>query len=313
MPERLVINKGKTPVWPPILPATGFTEIVLTGLGKTVRYFDLPSDTDWDSVDVVEIYGRNLTKVCHATCFYEYPNAYLKLVPEGATHLNRENEFWYREGESSWQKSIGRGVWSNSNLTAAERSRLLIDIRLQQPGVIDAILVDFPPLQFGLHTSPPDGATHTLDNAFLRKTGETWLQWSAADGSWSETTHGYDWLDLHAKPLAVIGTALHDAKKDEPLAVLLAPAILQQGVTEMSARAAERDQPNGERTMVRCVAAFNVMFGHRLTEEQGWQFMELLKMARASGGGFKLDDYVDGAAYAALAGEAASRERNNGK
>lgn len=85
--------------------------------------------------------------------------------------------------------------------------------------------------------------------------------------------------------------------------------ILQQGVDALSNRAAERDQADGERSMARCVKAFNAMFGHQITEEQGWQFMELLKMARAAGGAYREDDYVDGAAYCALAGEAAAKVR----
>lgn len=68
-------------------------------------------------------------------------------------------------------------------------------------------------------------------------------------------------------------------------------------------RANERDQPNGERSMRRCVESFNAMFGKDLTEEQGWHFMALLKMARAAGGKKRIDDYIDGAAYFALAGE----------
>lgn len=92
-------------------------------------------------------------------------------------------------------------------------------------------------------------------------------------------------------------------------ATTAAAHILQQGVDALSNRAAERDQADGERSMARCVKAFNVMFGHQITEEQGWQFMELLKMARAAGGAYREDDYVDGAAYAALAGEAAAKVR----
>jgi hypothetical protein len=56
------------------------------------------------------------------------------------------------------------------------------------------------------------------------------------------------------------------------------------------------------------INAFNAMFGTNLTEVQGWQFMELLKMSRSRGDKFRLDDFVDGAAYAALAGEAAGKQ-----
>ena len=88
-----------------------------------------------------------------------------------------------------------------------------------------------------------------------------------------------------------------------------APSILSEAAAAVGDRAVERDTPEGERSMGKTVAAFNAMFSHALTEEQGWQFMELLKMARSAGGKFRLDDYTDGAAYAALAGEAAARER----
>ena len=90
-------------------------------------------------------------------------------------------------------------------------------------------------------------------------------------------------------------------------AVIAAGTILQNASTEMQDRAASRDTPEGERSMGRCVKAFNAMFGTGLTETQGWQFMELLKMARSVGGEFRLDDFTDGVAYAALAGESESR------
>ena len=88
---------------------------------------------------------------------------------------------------------------------------------------------------------------------------------------------------------------------------IAAHGILQNAAAEMLDRAASRDTPKGERSMGRCVKAFNAMFGTELTETQGWQFMELLKMARSVGGEFRLDDFTDGVAYAALAGECEAR------
>ena len=88
---------------------------------------------------------------------------------------------------------------------------------------------------------------------------------------------------------------------------ITADAILQNAAAEMQDRAASRDTPEGERSMGRCVKAFNAMFSTELTETQGWQFMELLKMARSVGGEFRLDDFTDGVAYAALAGESEAR------
>ena len=83
-----------------------------------------------------------------------------------------------------------------------------------------------------------------------------------------------------------------------------ANAVLQEAIRCIGDRASERDQES-ERSMARCVASFNAMYKLTLTEEQAWMFMVFLKAARASGGSFRLDDYVDGAAYFALAGESA--------
>lgn len=91
-----------------------------------------------------------------------------------------------------------------------------------------------------------------------------------------------------------------------------APAILRDAAQAIDDRAALRDCPQGERSMARCVAAFNALTGHALTEVQGWHFMELLKLARATAGGHHLDDHTDRAAYAALAGEAAERGARHG-
>ncbi|GAB3755040.1 DUF6378 domain-containing protein [Lysobacter olei] len=88
-----------------------------------------------------------------------------------------------------------------------------------------------------------------------------------------------------------------------------APAILRDAAQAIDNRAALRDCPQGERSMGRCVTAFNAITGHALTEVQGWHFMELLKLARATAGGHHLDDHTDRAAYAALAGEAAERAK----
>ena len=91
--------------------------------------------------------------------------------------------------------------------------------------------------------------------------------------------------------------------------ISVAPQILRSAAEAIDERAALRDCPQGERSMARCVAAFNAITGHQLTEVEGWHFMELLKLARATAGGHHLDDHTDRAAYAALAGEAAERRQ----
>jgi hypothetical protein len=84
--------------------------------------------------------------------------------------------------------------------------------------------------------------------------------------------------------------------------------FLNAAQKEMRDRSATYDAPKGERSMGKTVVAFNALTGHNLTEQQGWQFMELLKIARSNQGKYRADCFVDGAAYAALAGEAAARD-----
>ena len=89
-----------------------------------------------------------------------------------------------------------------------------------------------------------------------------------------------------------------------------APELLMEAANCIGDRAVERDIDQ-ERSMKSCINSFNAMFGKDLTEEQGWHLMTLLKISRSKGGNFRLDDYIDGAAYQALAGEAAAMERKN--
>lgn len=86
-----------------------------------------------------------------------------------------------------------------------------------------------------------------------------------------------------------------------------APTILRDAAQAIDDRAVLRDCPTGERSMARTVAAFNALTGRDLTEVEGWHFMSVLKLSRATAGGHHLDDHTDHAAYAALAGEAAAR------
>lgn len=71
-------------------------------------------------------------------------------------------------------------------------------------------------------------------------------------------------------------------------------------------RAVQRDRPDGEKSMLATVTAFNAIYSTTLTETQGWHFMELLKMVRSAYGVHVPDDYEDKVAYAALAAESAA-------
>lgn len=85
-------------------------------------------------------------------------------------------------------------------------------------------------------------------------------------------------------------------------------AILEQAADTMRERAAQRDKPEGERSMASTVAAFNALTGHNLSERDGWFFMVTLKMARACATPTgREDDYIDIAAYGGLAGESVTK------
>ena len=87
----------------------------------------------------------------------------------------------------------------------------------------------------------------------------------------------------------------------------MAASILQDAIDAMTERGKsyDTDGKGVERSMDKVVAMFNTLTGHTLTTEQGWDFMILLKLVRASQG-YKHDNYIDGSAYFGLAGEAAS-------
>jgi len=93
-------------------------------------------------------------------------------------------------------------------------------------------------------------------------------------------------------------------KDDTPKAV----QILNEAVAIMAERGKSYDKSGGEaeRSMPKIVAMFNALTGHELTPEQGWKFMCCLKLARSEQGEYREDNYLDGAAYMALAGEEAS-------
>lgn len=85
--------------------------------------------------------------------------------------------------------------------------------------------------------------------------------------------------------------------------------ILIKAMEEVGDRATTYDQQDGEESMPKVIFLFNALYGTELTVEEGWMFMVLLKAVRSSQGGFKMDNYVDMAAYAAFTGKAARDER----
>lgn len=86
--------------------------------------------------------------------------------------------------------------------------------------------------------------------------------------------------------------------------------VLAAAAEHMSDRSTEYDAPGGERSMGKAVNMLNTLTGGpSLTVEQGWMFMAILKIVRSQQGNFKLDNYEDLAAYAALAAEEAAADR----
>ena len=88
-----------------------------------------------------------------------------------------------------------------------------------------------------------------------------------------------------------------------------ATEILNAAEKHLADRGATYDKPGGERSMQKTITAFNAITDQSLTVEQGWLFMTLLKAVRTQQGNYRPDNYEDGAAYFALAGEQASIDR----
>lgn len=115
----------------------------------------------------------------------------------------------------------------------------------------------------------------------------------------------YRYLQSEEKSQAFISDFLKrmTPKEQAPKAV----QILNEAVAIMAERGKSYDKSGGEaeRSMPKIVAMFNALTGHELTPEQGWKFMCCLKLARSEQGEYREDNYLDGAAYMALAGEEA--------
>lgn len=83
-----------------------------------------------------------------------------------------------------------------------------------------------------------------------------------------------------------------------------AAQLLQLSADTLTERGKQYDSSgaNKERSMSAVVKSFNTIYGTNLTEQQGWNFMVLLKMKRGADKPHQ-DSALDMIAYAALAGE----------
>ena len=88
-----------------------------------------------------------------------------------------------------------------------------------------------------------------------------------------------------------------------------ASQLLTKAAQLMEERGKQYDKPEGERSMGKCVSAFNIITGHSLTEAEGWLLLQLLKDVRQwQRPGYHQDSAEDCIAYAALKAEAKQSE-----
>lgn len=88
-----------------------------------------------------------------------------------------------------------------------------------------------------------------------------------------------------------------------------APDFLHRAAALMEERGKQYDQPSGERSMGKAVAAFNAITGRDLSEPEGWLLLQVLKDVRLfQRPGYHADSAEDCVAYAALKAEAKQNE-----
>jgi len=81
--------------------------------------------------------------------------------------------------------------------------------------------------------------------------------------------------------------------------------LLKEVGNILAQRGKQRDTPDGERSMLACITAFNAITNNDLTETEGWLLLAVLKLVRSRKGEYDVDHYADGIAYLALANESA--------
>jgi hypothetical protein len=96
----------------------------------------------------------------------------------------------------------------------------------------------------------------------------------------------------------------------EEIAPVHAPELLGRAARHMHDRASTYDNPGGERSMGKAVAAFNAITDHTLSESEGWLLLQVLKDVRLfTRSAYHADSAEDCIAYAALKAEARGEGR----
>ena len=88
--------------------------------------------------------------------------------------------------------------------------------------------------------------------------------------------------------------------------MISAPELLKKAADIMEERGRQYDSMQGERSMGKAVAAFNIITGRDLRESEGWMLMQILKDVRdnATPKHPHEDSLSDCIAYSALKAEA---------
>ena len=89
-----------------------------------------------------------------------------------------------------------------------------------------------------------------------------------------------------------------------------ASEFLHKAAELMKQRGQQYDKQEGERSMGKAVAAFNLITGQSLSEAEGWLLLQILKDVRQwqVPDGYHADSAEDCVAYAALKAEALSKQ-----
>ena len=109
-------------------------------------------------------------------------------------------------------------------------------------------------------------------------------------------------LEINPAPTPVPDTPEPEMRAMPPVQ---APELLGRAAALMHERGKTYDQPEGERSMGKCVAAFNAVTGRDLRESEGWLLLTLLKSVRGfTRSEYHADSFEDLIAYGALMAEA---------
>lgn len=146
----------------------------------------------------------------------------------------------------------------------------------------------------------PEGANIYAEGTWFKEAAPYFLRFD--EGRWECSEYS------SLSELAVCYSGIQVKFEDEEVPKT-AGDFLGAALGHLEDRAATYDSPQGERSMGRTVEAFNAITGHKLSEEQGWLFMVLLKAVRSQQGKYKSDNFEDLIAYGALQGECAAKER----